>query len=262
MTLSISDVCQGYNGTIVIDGISFDIERGEMVSVLGPNGSGKSTLIKTVCRIMKPISGQVSVDGMPIQGMEPKEFSHMIGYVPQKYTPSDYMTVFDSVLIGRAPYMSWSFSDSDFAHAEEAMDRMGIFDLAEKYVNDLSGGQMQKVVLARAIAQDPEYFVLDEPTSALDLKNQMLALRMVRNVVSLGKSGALVALHDLNLAMHFCDRVILLKDGHIHSSGKPEDAITEDSIREVYGVSSEILQGRDGPFVHILEDDCDSLSGQ
>lgn len=156
--------------------------------------------------------------------------------------------------------MSWSYSDNDFSHAEKAMDRMGIFELAEKYVNDLSGGQMQKVVLARAIAQDPDYFILDEPTSALDLKNQMLALRTIRNVISNGRSGALVALHDLNLAMHFCDKVILLKDGRIYSSGKPADAITEDSIREVYGVSSEILEGRDGPFVHILEDKIEDVS--
>ena len=260
MTLSIESVKQGYQGNIVIDDISFDIGKGEMVSVLGPNGSGKSTLIKTVCRILKPISGRVAVDGVSIRDMDPKEFSHVIGYVPQKYMPSDYMTVFDSVLIGRAPYMSWSYSDNDFSHAEKAMDRMGIFELAEKYVNDLSGGQMQKVVLARAIAQDPDYFILDEPTSALDLKNQMLALRTIRNVISNGRSGALVALHDLNLAMHFCDNVILLKDGRIYSSGKPADAITEDSIREVYGVSSEILEGRDGPFVHILEDKIEDVS--
>lgn len=260
MTLSIESVKQGYQGNIVIDDISFDIGKGEMVSVLGPNGSGKSTLIKTVCRILKPISGRVAVDGVSIRDMDPKEFSHVIGYVPQKYMPSDYMTVFDSVLIGRAPYMSWSYSDNDFSHAEKAMDRMGIFELAEKYVNDLSGGQMQKVVLARAIAQDPDYFILDEPTSALDLKNQMLALRTIRNVISNGRSGALVALHDLNLAMHFCDKVILLKDGRIYSSGKPADAITEDSIREVYGVSSEILEGRDGPFVHILEDKTGDVS--
>ena len=255
MTLSIEGMRQGYHDNIVIDDISFDIEKGEMVSILGPNGSGKSTLIKTICRIMMPLSGNVSVDGVSIQGMEPKEFSHLIGYVPQKYMPTDYVTVFDSILIGRAPYMFWSYSDADFLHAEMAMDRMGIFDLAEKHVNNISGGQIQKVVLARAIAQDPEYFILDEPTSALDLKNQMLALRTIKDVISQGKAGALVALHDLNLAMHFCDRVILLKDGHIHSSGRPVDVITEDSIRDVYGVSSEILEGRDGLFVHILEDE-------
>ena len=135
MTLSIEGMRQGYHDNIVIDDISFDIEKGEMVSILGPNGSGKSTLIKTICRIMMPLSGNVSVDGVSIQGMEPKEFSHLIGYVPQKYMPTDYVTVFDSVLIGRAPYMFWSYSDADFLHAEMAMDRMGIFDLAEKHVN-------------------------------------------------------------------------------------------------------------------------------
>lgn len=254
MSLGISGIRQGYGDVTVLDGVSLSVSKGEVVSVLGPNGSGKSTLIRTVCNILKPRSGSVEVDGRAVGTLGPKEFSRLIGYVPQKYIPSDYMTVFDAVLIGRAPYMSWSYSDRDFDLAEKAMDRMGIFDLAEKYVNDLSGGQIQKVVLARALAQDPEYYILDEPTSALDLKNQMLALRTVRDVVSAGESGALVALHDLNLAMHYSDRVVMLKDGKVLACGKPEDTITEGTIRDVYGVASEVLDGKNGRFVHILEE--------
>ncbi|MBR2255498.1 MAG: ABC transporter ATP-binding protein [Candidatus Methanomethylophilaceae archaeon] len=253
MTLSVRGLVQGYGGKEVLSGIDLEVSPGEIVSVLGPNGSGKSTLIKTICGIMKPRSGTVEVDGEALASMDPKRFSRKVGYVPQKYIPSDYMTVFESVLVGRAPYMSWSFSDDDFAHAEASMERMGIFELAEEYIQNLSGGQIQKVVMARALAQDPEYYVLDEPTSALDLRNQMVTMRTLRDAVAENGAGAVVALHDLNLAMHFSDRVVMLHDGRVHAEGVPEDTITEESIREVYGVSSEIMEGREGRFVHILE---------
>ena len=257
MTLCVESLCQGYGDHTVIESISFEVEKGRVVSVLGPNGSGKSTLIRTVCGIMPPRGGSVQADGRSITEMNPKEISRCLGYVPQKYVQTDYMKVFDTVLIGRAPYMSWSYSKADFECAERAMDRMGIFDLADNYVNDLSGGQLQKVIIARALAQDPEYYVLDEPTSALDLRNQMVALRTVRDVVSDGRSGALVALHDLNLAMRFSDTVIMLKDGRIHAVGPPEDVITEENVMAVYNVRSEIYEGRSGCFVHILEEEPD-----
>ena len=253
MTLIADSIRQGYGDNVVIDGISFELEKGSLISVLGPNGSGKSTLIRTVCGMMKPWSGNLSVDGKDISDMEPKELSRNLGYVPQRYMQTDYLKVFDAVLIGRAPYMSWSYSKDDFEHAENAMVRMDVMDLADRYVNDLSGGQLQKIIIARALAQDPNYFILDEPTSALDLKNQMVALRTVKDIVSEGRSGALVALHDLNLAMRFSDETIMLKDGRVYAMGRPEDVITEESIRDVYGVSSEVYEGRNGRFVHILE---------
>lgn len=253
MTLVADSIRQGYGDNVVIDGISFELEKGSLISVLGPNGSGKSTLIRTVCGMMKPWSGSLSVDGKDISDMEPKELSRNLGYVPQRYMQTDYLKVFDAVLIGRAPYMSWSYSRDDFEHAENAMVRMDVMDLADRYVNDLSGGQLQKIIIARALAQDPNYFILDEPTSALDLKNQMVALRTVKDIVSEGRSGALVALHDLNLAMRFSDETIMLKDGRVYAMGRPEDVITEESIRDVYGVSSEVYEGRNGRFVHILE---------
>ena len=256
MTLTVHGLRQGYGDEEVLRGIDLDVEKGKLVSVLGPNGSGKSTLIRTVCNILSPRGGTIEADGASVTGMSPKDFSRVVGYVPQKYVPSDYMKVFDAILLGRAPYISWSYSDDDFAHADRAIDMMDIWDLADKYVNDLSGGQTQKVVIARALAQDPEYFILDEPTSALDLKNQMTALRTIRNVISDGRSGALVALHDLNLAIHFSDEIVMLKDGLVHARGKPEEVITEQNISEVYGGRSEILEGRDGMFVHVLEDDC------
>ena len=253
MTLTIEGITQGYGSNIVLKDISFEVKKGQIVSVLGPNGSGKSTLIRTVCGMLKPRAGTICVEDKDLSSMDRKDFSKMIGYVPQKYVPSDYMTVFDAVLIGRAPYMSWSYSENDMIAAEEAMEKVGIFELAERYINDLSGGQMQKVVLARALAQDPQFYVLDEPTSALDLKNQMVAMNTMRDMVTDGEAGALVALHDLNLALHFSDCVVMLKGGNVYAKGDPYDVINEKAIRDVYEVESEIMEGREGRFVHVLE---------
>ncbi len=254
MTLKIKGIEQGYGDKTVLKDISFTVQPNEMVGILGPNGSGKSTLIRTVCRIKEPISGTISLDGEEISSIDRRRFSRSIGYVPQKYTPSDYMQVFDAILIGRAPYMEWSYSDNDFEMAARASAMMGIDDLIDKNIHDLSGGQIQKVIIARAIAQDPKFYVLDEPTSALDLKNQLDTMRSMRNIMSDRGAGVLVALHDINLALHFTDKVLMLKDGKVYAFGDSEDVITERSIRDVYGISSEIVDGRDGRYVHVCED--------
>ena len=257
MTLEIKGIEQGYGDRTVLKDISFTVQPNEMVGVLGPNGSGKSTLIRTVCRIKEPISGTISLDGEEISSIDRRRFSRSIGYVPQKYAPSDYMQVFDAILIGRAPYMEWSYSDNDFEMAAKASAMMGIDDLIDKNIHDLSGGQIQKVIIARAIAQDPKFYVLDEPTSALDLKNQLDTMRSMRNIMSDRGAGVLVALHDINLALHFTDKVLMLKDGKVYAFGDSEDVITEKSIRDVYGISSEIVDGRDGRYVHVCEDIAD-----
>ena len=254
MTLEIKGIEQGYGDKTVLKDISFTVQPNEMVGVLGPNGSGKSTLIRTVCRIKEPISGTISLDGEEISSIDRRRFSRSIGYVPQKYAPSDYMQVFDAILIGRAPYMEWSYSDNDFEMAAKASEMMGIDNLIDKNIHDLSGGQIQKVIIARAIAQDPKFYVLDEPTSALDLRNQLDTMRSMRNIMSDRGAGVLVALHDINLALHFTDKVLMLKDGKVYAFGDSEDVITEKSIRDVYGISSEIVEGRDGRYVHVCED--------
>ena len=260
MTLSIRELKQGYGEKIVLQDVSFDVEQGEMVGVLGPNGSGKSTLIKSICRIKQPMDGSICIDDEDISVIDRKVFSKYIGYVPQKFAPADYMQVFDAVLIGRAPYMEWTYSKEDFAMAAKAVEMMDIDDLLEKDIQDLSGGQIQKVIIARAIAQDPRFYILDEPTSALDLRNQLNTLRSMRNIIDQRGAGVLVALHDINLAMHFTDRVVMLKDGHVYACGRPEEVITEQSIMDIYGVSSEIVEGRDGKYVHICEDFSDGYN--
>ncbi|MCQ2084898.1 MAG: ABC transporter ATP-binding protein [archaeon] len=255
MSLRLENLVQGYGKKTVLNDISFEVPEGKMVAVLGPNGCGKSTLIKTVCKIIPPKGGRIIAEGEDISDIDRREFSKIIGYVPQKYAPSDYMQVFDAILIGRAPYMGWSYSDEDFEAAADAVDEMGIADLIDKDIQDLSGGQIQKVIIARAIAQKPRYFILDEPTSALDLRNQLNTLRTMKRIIDKQNAGVLVALHDLNLAMKFADHVVMLKDGKVFAAGAPEEVINEDSIMAVYNVSSEIVEGRGGKYVHICEDE-------
>ena len=257
MSLQISGITQGYGSRTVLEDISLNVPQGKMVAVLGPNGCGKSTLIKTVCRIYPPRSGKIIVDDTDISNIPSRDFSKYIGYVPQKYVPSDYMQVLDAILIGRSPYMGWTYSKNDFEIANRAVELMGISDLIDKNVQDISGGQIQKVIIARAITQEPEYYVLDEPTSALDLRNQLNTLRTMKTLMRDDNAGVLVALHDLNLAMRFADEVVMLKDGHVFASGPPETTITEESIKAVYDVNSEIVSGRGGKYVHICEDDSD-----
>lgn len=254
MTLKVRNIAQNYGSHQVLKDISLEVPEGNMVAVLGPNGCGKSTLIKTVCKIRPPARGSILVDDTDISNIDPREFSRYVGYVPQKYAPSDYMQVFDAVLLGRSPYMGWTYSKEDFDIASHAVERMGVQDLINKSVQDLSGGQVQKVIIARAIAQEPRYFVLDEPTSALDLRNQLNTLRTMKSIMRDTNAGVFVALHDLNLAMRFSDSVVMLKDGCVYAQGRPEDVITPESIMEVYGVNSEIVDGRGGKYVHICED--------
>jgi len=253
MTLSIKRIRQGYGDSIVLDDVDLDVEKGEIITILGPNGSGKSTLIMTICNIMRPKTGTINIDGKDTLELHRKEFSKLVGYVPQKYVAGDNLRVFEAVLLGRAPYMEWSYSEEDFDMAARAIELMGIEDLIDKNTAELSGGQMQKVVIARALAQDPRYYVLDEPTSALDLKNQLSTLSIMKKIVSSKNAGVVFALHDINLAFKYSDKVVLLKDGHIHSIGNPKKVINEDNIMEVYGVHCEILNGSDGMHVNIFE---------
>jgi iron complex transport system ATP-binding protein len=254
VSLVIEGLEQGYGSRTVLQDIDIEVPQGKMVAVLGPNGSGKSTLIKTVCNIMKPRKGRIIADGEDISDIDPKEFATYLGYVPQKYAPSDYMQVFDAILIGRAPYMGWSYSKNDFEVAARAIEQMGVEQLIDKNIQDLSGGQIQKVILARAIAQEPRYYILDEPTSALDLRNQLNTLRTMRTLMRERDAGVLVALHDLNLAMRYADHVVMIKDAHVYASGPPQEVITPDSIRAVYDVESEVVESNGELYIHIRED--------
>ena len=255
MILEINGVTQGYGKKAVIEDINMTAGSGEVVTVLGPNGSGKSTLIKTICNIMEPLGGTISIDGTPIGKIDRKEFAKIVGYVPQKATFFGQSTVYDSVLIGRRPHMEWSYSKEDIDMAADAMLKMKIDSLYDRQVSELSGGQTQRVTLARTLAQNPTFYVFDEPTSALDLRNQLDTLKIMKDIIKVKGACMIMAMHDLNLALRYSDKVAVLKDGRVYGFGPTEEIITTAMIKDVYDVDSEITEGSRGKYVHAFYDD-------
>ncbi|AMK14208.1 iron ABC transporter ATP-binding protein [methanogenic archaeon mixed culture ISO4-G1] len=259
MKLKIEGLAQGYQNKTVIHDIDMEANSGEVVTILGPNGAGKSTLIKTICNVMRPVAGRISIDGRDITDIDRTEYAKIIGYVPQTAVFFGSSSVYDNVLIGRRPYVKWSYSDTDIQMAADAMIRMKVDDLYDRPIHRLSGGQRQRVTLARALAQSPSFYVFDEPTSALDLRNQLDTLKVMRQVISENNACMIIALHDLNLAYRYSDKVLVLKDGTVYAFGDTEDVITPEMIGDVYGVDAEIVEGSKGKFIHSYDSELDGL---
>lgn len=253
MRVTVEGLSQQYGDVKVLDGVDLDVNPGEIVTILGPNGSGKSTMIKTICGIMEPTEGRICIDGMDKAEMDPNEVAKLIAYVPQSSEFFGYSTVYDAILIGRKPYVKWSYSREDIRIAAEAMRAMRVDDLYDRQVQKLSGGQMQRVTLARALTQTPELYVFDEPTSALDLRNQLDTLKLMRTVIERDGSGMIIALHDLNLALRFSDRVLVIKDGRTYRFGPTDEVITEEMVRDVYGVEAQIVDSPNGRYIHAYD---------
>lgn len=249
MRMSVRNLVQGYGSKTILGDISFDVDTGEVLALLGPNGSGKSTLIKTICNIMEPRSGQILIDETPIEDIDITDLAKIVSYVPQSTAAATYTTVMDTVLLGRKPYVTWSYRQKDIDYALDAMKAMRIIGYSSRDVSDLSGGQRQRVFLARSLAQCPSFFIFDEPTSALDLKHQMNTMIKMREVVHDKGAGMVIALHDINLAMNYSDKVLMLKNGKIFAYGIPDETITEENIRAVYGVESRIMEAEGRRFI-------------
>lgn len=249
MRIETESVSQKYGNMPVLHDISFTADAGEVVALLGPNGSGKSTLIKTIADILPPASGRVLIDGADASAIDPIDRAKLIGYVPQYFHYTPFTTVLDTVLIGRRPYMSWSVTDEDLAVVDKSLATMHVTDLAGRFVNELSGGQRQRVFIARTLAQQPAFYLFDEPTSSLDLRHQLETVATMQNIVHEERSCMIIALHDLNLALRYTDKVVMLKDGRVYSCGTPEKVLTEDAVRDVYGVYAEIVENAHGRFI-------------
>lgn len=249
MKIETKTVSQKYGSVPVLHDISFTADAGEVVALLGPNGSGKSTLIKTIADIHPPVSGKILIDGVDASAIDPIDRAKLIGYVPQYFHYTPFTTVLDTVLIGRRPYMSWSVTDDDLAVVEKSLATMHVTDLAGRFVNELSGGQRQRVFIARTLAQQPAFYLFDEPTSSLDLRHQLETVSTMQKLVHEEKSCMIIALHDLNLALRYTDKVVMLKCGRIYACGTPEEVLTEDAVRNVYGVHAEIVENSHGRFI-------------
>ncbi len=255
MKFDICDLSQGYSKESVIEDVTFSVSSGEVICVLGPNGSGKSTLIKTLCNIMKPRAGEIKIDDVSTRSIPKKEFAKHVAYVPQSSAAFGATSVYDTVLAGRRPYINWDYSHEDIRIAADAMRTMGVADLHSKNLSDLSGGQRQRVHIARALTQNSEFFVLDEPTSALDLHHQLETMKIMHDLCKNQGKGAIIALHDINLALNYCDRVMVLANKHIYGLGTAREVITEQMIRDVYGVHCRIVEDEHGRFIHPFDAD-------
>lgn len=225
---------------LVLDDISFNIQDHKLVGVLGKNGVGKSTLMKCVIGLLKSYNGEIIIDGKNVKSLSLNECSKLIGYVPQQVEFSN-STVFDSVLIGRRPYFKFDARDEDLQIVNDVLHQLHMEDLAFKNINNLSGGERQKVAIARALVQSPKLLYLDEPTSNLDIKNQIDVLNLIREITIVKDIICIVNIHDLNLALRFFDSLIILKDSKIIKNTADEDLTSQD-IEGAFGIKVDIVE--------------------
>ena len=237
-----------YGAVRALSEVTLTLRQGEILGVLGPNGSGKSTLLKLLAGILAPTRGSIIYGGNDRDAWDRRDLARRIAYLPQHLTPSR-ITVLEAAILGRRPFITWGVTHEDLTAVDRALSAVGIRHLASRSLYAISGGERQKAFLARALAQDPEVFFLDEPTSALDIRHQLEVLGILRRHTRDHGSSAAVALHDLNLAARFTDRVLLLAGGVPAGCGAPWEVLTPDRIREVFGVEVEILPGSRGRYL-------------
>lgn len=232
-------------GRLVVDGVSLAPPDGAMVGLLGPNGSGKSTLLRILAGVLAPASGVVTLDGRPLSDTGRREVARRVAVVEQHASTQVELTVRDVVRLGRIPHRrAWSGPTArDERAVREALARTGLAERAGQAWHTLSGGERQRVQIARALAQEPRELLLDEPTNHLDIQHQLDLLTLVAEL----PVTSVIALHDLNLAAMFCDRLLVLKDGTAYAAGTPAEVITEELIAEVYGVRAVVTPGEGDP---------------
>lgn len=237
-------------GEEVLKNISFSVNPGECVGILGNNGAGKSTLITCLCNIQKPQGGSVFLQGQDIYQMKPLHMARQLAYVAQS-NEMYHMTVFDFVLLGRKPYMKQFVSKKDTAVCERVIEQLGLSGQKLKYITEISGGQWQKVLLARALAQEPKVLLLDEPINNLDLKNQHEILSLVQKLAKETQMSVLMVLHDVSLSLRYCSQFLFLKEGALHCYGD-QTVVTEKVMEEVFDIQASIekVQGQNILVVH------------
>ncbi len=221
----------------ILKDVGVEIRRGEVLGVLGPNGSGKTTLMKCINRILEPRQGRILLMGDEMMSMNRRDIARRVGFVPQSSGGEESSPmVYDVVMMGRRPHATWQFSENDEKIVWEIMERMDVAHLASHHFNELSSGQLQRVLIARALAQDAQILLLDEPTSNLDVKYQIDVMELISGIVSEKKMGACAIVHDLDLAMKYCNRVVLMREGSVVASGTTDEVMTSENIREVFGI--------------------------
>ncbi len=241
--IEIKDLTYSYPGKPVLCNICLSLSGGSFTAVLGPNGCGKTTLLKNISGYLKPQQGETRLLGNPIRKLNPKERSRMVGYIPQNTSPGFSFTCHQVVSMGRLPYLGrfqWETRE-DMSIVMEAMELTGTWSLRGRPLSRLSGGEIQRVLIARALAQQPRILLMDEPVSHLDIKYQMDILGLVDRLCHTIGITAVTVLHDINLASRYCSEIVLMKEGRIVSTGSPSYVVTEKNLEDVFGIQAEII---------------------
>lgn len=246
--IDIRNLTFSYSNHKILDDVNLAVEHSEILSLVGPNGSGKTTLIKCIDRILRA-EGSIFLDGRDINNMSGQEIARIIGYVPQSSSSPLSTTVFDTVLMGRKPHISWQVADSDLEKVAEVLELLHLEDLGMRDFSQLSGGQKQKVLIARALAQEPAVLLLDEPTSNLDIKHQLEVMETVSSLIKEKKISAIMAIHDLNLAGRFSDRLAMIVKGKIYALGTPASLFSAENMAHVFGVEALVMNVSGSPHV-------------
>ncbi|HEV8343536.1 MAG TPA: heme ABC transporter ATP-binding protein [Candidatus Binatia bacterium] len=247
LAIQISNLVFTYNESLVLDHLSFSVEKGSMLGIVGPNGSGKTTLLKILSAVLTG-SGEVKLNGRYIRSYGRRELSKLFAVVPQESQISFPYSVAEIVLMGRASHHHPLAleAEKDLEVARKSMELTEILSLADRYLHELSGGEKQRVMIARALAQEPEMLLLDEPSAFLDLKHQVQVFELVRRLNREQGLTVVAALHDLNLAALFFSRLVMLRDGRVYRDGTPAAVLTEEVIEEIYGIRVQVQRDPSG----------------
>jgi len=253
MDVVMDNIWFDYGDRKVLKAFQFSTSK-EIIGIVGPNGCGKTTLLRLLARILVPKEGAILVDGRDLQSLSPKEIGKRISLLPQNSSITFEFTAFDVVLMGRNPHLDRfeTASKHEFGIAEEAMKLTRTWDLRDRFVTELSGGEKQKVLIARAIAQEPRILLLDEPTAHLDIGAQLEILELIK-ALNKEKSITIIAVfHDLNIAARYCSRLLLIHEGKIMSAGVPEEVLTPENIKRVYTVDAKVGRNMETDSIQVV----------
>ncbi|MCQ2069646.1 MAG: ABC transporter ATP-binding protein [archaeon] len=255
MKIEVKDLHFSYGSKEILKGVNFTIDKPGLVCVLGPNGVGKSTTVFCINKLLKATGGSVEIDGKNVNDISFKEMSRFLSFVPHNEEDTFSMSVMETVLMGRHPYLGETDNKTNMRIAAENIKLLGIEDLAMQGFSELSAGQHQKVMIARGLTQEPQILILDEPTANLDVKYQMLVMRLLRDLAHMKNIIVIAIVHDLNVTAQYADRILMLYGGHVMADGTPAECLTPENIRTLYGVEVEVstLQGR--PHIALLDFD-------
>ena len=242
--LSAKNLQLGYEQKVIVENMQLNVPDGKISVIIGANGSGKSTLLKALSRLLKPMRGSIELDNIELSNFKAKELAKILGLLPQSPLVPEGIKVSDLVSRGRYPYRKFlqGMTKEDFEIVTEALKLMGVLDLADRNIDELSGGQRQRVWIALVIAQSTDILLLDEPTTYLDIAYQIEILDTLRNINKIKNTTIIMILHDINLSARYADDIFAVEKGNLVAEGKPEDIITPELMKKVYGLNCEVIK--------------------